>query len=337
MQEREMQSLAKVPTRISKFVPHTQVSQRTQPRSRLPVLKEEHFDQLAHDARNVLSAMRLYCELLAEPGVLTEANSHYAQELQAVSNTASQLMERLAAPRRTGLRRNAVSRMAQGLAEKRKAGLRVHMANDTFRPVAPAELAGPQNVVTDLGAELRNMQPLLTAIAGPRIRLEIDTLPCEGRTRLSSEDLSRVMLNLVRNASEAMPGGGKVRISSQYGDGLSFLDIRLVPDTLPRSVAITVEDSGPGIPEDLREEIFRAGFTTHTAIPEWPATRHLGLGLSIVRDLIEAAGGTARVGSSPAGRTRFELELPVTSGMYEMTGQSGLVADSVAKGCIECP
>ena len=106
------------------------------------------------------------------------------------------------------------------------------------------------------------MRPLLAAIAGPRIELEIEALPCAGRSGLSSEDLTRVLLNLVRNASEAMPEGGKLRITAQYGDGLSFVDVGQVPDASPRSVVITVEDSGPGIPEELRERVFTAGFTT---------------------------------------------------------------------------
>src|ERR1700758_4916536 len=100
-----MQGLAKAPTGSSKFVPHSgDVKSKRIPAAsgtRVPILKPERFDQLAHDARNVLSALRLYCDLLAEPGVLTSDHGHYAQELQAVTETASLLVERLAAPRRT--------------------------------------------------------------------------------------------------------------------------------------------------------------------------------------------------------------------------------------------
>jgi signal transduction histidine kinase len=187
----------------------------------------------------------------------------------------------------------------------------------------------------DLGLELLGMRPLLAAIAGPRIELEIESLPCGGPTRLSKEDLIRVLLNLVRNASEAMPEGGKLRITAQYGDGLSFLDPGQVPDALPCSVVIAVQDNGPGIPESAREQIFSAGFTTRETDRSWPGVRHRGLGLTIVRDLIEAAGGRVRVSSSSHG-ARFELELPITYGMYEITNTSGLMADSEVKGCIEC-
>jgi signal transduction histidine kinase len=276
-----------------------------------------------------LSALRLYCDLLAEPGVLTSDHGHYAQELQAVTETASRLVERLAAPRRAGSRLSAPKRH-RNLSPDASASL------SKQEPISLAE-PWPGDTVDDVGAELRAMQPLLAAIAGPSIDLEIETLPCGGRTWLSKEDLTRVMLNLVRNASESMPEMGKLRITAQYGDGLSFLEAGHRPAAGPHSAVITVEDSGPGIPPDLREQVFKAGFTTRAAGSNWPEIPHRGLGFTIVRSLIEAAGGTAQACSSPGGGARFELELPITSGMYEIVDSSGLVADSAMKGCIECP
>jgi signal transduction histidine kinase len=344
-----MQGLAKAPARIGKFVPHSTeaaaelitdlITDRKPRRSDgpVPALKPERFDQLAHDARNVLSAMALYCELLAEPGVLTEAHGHYAQELQAVSDTASRLVERLAAPRRKGSRRNPALWVPQNPVEKQETASGQPEPNGAFHPADswPGDAAG--DAAGDLGCEIVALRPLLAAIAGPRIELEIETQPCGGRTRLSREDLTRVMLNLVRNASEAMPEGGKLRITAQYGDGLSFLEAGQIPDALPCSVVIAVSDNGPGIPEELREKVFSAGFTTRKAVRNWPGTKHRGLGLSIVRGLLEAAGGTAHACSSPGGGARFELALPVTSGMYEIADDCRLVADSMTKGCIECP
>ena len=331
-----MQGLAKAPTRSSKLVPQSGDvnSMRTPPApgTRVPILKPERFDQLAHDARNVLSALRLYCDLLAEPGVLTSDHGHYAQELQLVTETASRLVERLAAPRRTGSRRSAPNRHPN-LSPGASASLSKQEPGNSMSLAEP----WPGDTADDVGAELRAMQPLVAAIAGPRIGLEIETMPCGGRTWLSKEDLTRVMLNLVRNASEAMPEKGKLRITAQYGDGLSFLEAEHGPTAGPHSVVIAVEDSGPGISESLREQIFKAGFTTRAAGSNWPDIPHRGLGLTIVRSLIEAAGGAARACSSPGGGARFELELPITSGMYEIVDNSGLVADSAMKGCIECP
>jgi two-component system CitB family sensor kinase len=78
-------------------------------------------------------------------------------------------------------------------------------------------------------------------------------------------------------------------------------------------VVLTVEDTGPGIPEDLRERIFEEGFTTRQESQAWPKTRHRGLGLSIVRQLAEAAGGTVRALPAPIQGTRLEIELPLTN------------------------
>jgi signal transduction histidine kinase len=342
-----MNGLVKAPIRINKFVPHsnrTVTEQKAVNRAAnpIPVLKPERFDQLAHDARNVLSALRLYCDLLDEPGVLTSSHLHYAEELRAVTDTATRLVEKLAAPQRAGARRRASKRRQSltvetpALAKSDADGtLAVGLAHDSWSDI----WSGPnsEDNLDDLAAELVAMRPLLSAIAGPRVVLEVETLPCGGRTRLAKEDLIRVLLNLVRNASEAMPEGGKLRITAQYADGMSFLEDGLIPAAGPRSVIIAVEDNGPGIPESLREKIFTAGFTTSRTGVSWPAVQHRGLGLSIVRSLIGAAGGTVSAGSSPGGGARFEIDLPITSGMYEIADPRRLVADSATKGCIECP
>ena len=330
-----------VKARIGKFIPHSPVpstvvgSQQTGPlrppenvRRSAPTLKPEGFDQLAHDTRNLLSALRLYCELLAEPGVLAAGNSHYAQELVAISDTASKLVERLSAPRRAGRRPGLGTGARQSTTREAEAIL------GDANPIHPTELNVPWPAperVDDFGRLLLEMRPLLAGIAGPSVRLEIAAMPCAGQSRLTKEDFTRVMLNLVRNASEAMPEGGRVRIAAQYGDGLSFLEPGLLPDSSPRTTIITIEDSGPGIPEEIRERIFLPRFTTRQAAAVWPKPPHRGLGLSIVRELIEAAGGTVRASSSSGRGARFELELPITSGTYEITNNIGIVADEAAR------
>jgi signal transduction histidine kinase len=287
------------------------------------MLKPEGFDRLAHDARNVLSALKLYCELLAEPGVLTDNNSHYAQELEAISDTASKLVERLAAPRRVLLEptgKRAVRRPCGQEVDRNPAEANAIKAADPSR-------SWPAEGIDDLGRELLDMRPLLAGIAGPRVHLEVAAMPCGGRSRLSKEDFTRVMLNLVRNAAEAMSDCGRLRITAQYGKGLSFLDPGQIPDSCPRTVIIAVEDSGPGIAQELQGEIFIPGFTTRQGAAGWPGRVHRGLGLTIVRDLVEAAGGTARVCSVSGRGARFELELPITSGMCGITNSSRLTAD----------
>jgi signal transduction histidine kinase len=328
-----MQGLAKAPLRIKKFVPHRdeESGDRVSAKAGLamPSLKPESFDQLAHDARNVLSALKLYCDLLAEPGVLTEKHGHYAQELQAISETAVRLVEGLSLPRRA----EASGQSPQEPAEISARGV---VQNGERPELFDKAYTGDGEGIADLGHAILEMRPLLVAIAGPHLQVEIETLPCAGRCPLSGEDLIRVLLNLVTNASDAMPDGGRLRITAQYGGGFSFLEPERTPDAQPRSVVIAVEDNGPGIPDAWRERVFSSGFTTRETRRGWPAVQHRGMGLSIVRGLVEAAGGRVQISSRSGLGARFELELPVTYGMYEITHTSGMSADSGAKGCIEC-
>lgn len=261
------------------------------------------LDGLAHDARNLISGLMLYCELLSTPGVLNKDHGHYAQDLESIVNRANRMLEKIA---------------------------QTAAASQPFPASSSAAL--PAIPVTDAAEELRHAQPLLAAIAGPAIKLSIATMPCPGQTALAVEDLTRVLINLVRNAADAMPSGGRIRITAQYDDGASF------SSAVPSHVLLTVTDNGPGIPESLRAQIFALGFTTRGQTG-WSAPRRRGLGLSIVRNLVEAAGGSVIALAAPGAGARFEIRLPlldVTSGMCARQPQSGFPADARGKGCIKC-
>jgi signal transduction histidine kinase len=293
--------------------------------SETPLNNSSNPDRLAHDARNVLSGLMLYCELLSYPGVLTKSHRHFAQELQSIAQNATQIVERMAS-----------AQNAPAIAEKQ-----AHPAASSSPLAAAPVTAVP---VTDLAYELLQLKPLLAAVAGPATRLSIATMPCSGRTALAVEDLTRILVNLVRNAADAMPSGGHIRITAQYGEGLSFLDpahTELEPAyDSPRSVVLTVTDNGPGIPESLRDKIFDPGFTTRKQTGVHPTPRRRGLGLEIVRNLVEAAGGTVRLASRPMRGARFEISLPlpesITSGMYATSPNNVFPADSRTKDCLEC-
>jgi signal transduction histidine kinase len=347
-----MPALANPPAVLSRFVPHRSdgasagagpfskpgTNPGTNPGPKpgpehpfVPTQKKgtkDSIDRLAHDARNILSGLTLYSELLSAPGVLTKAHTHYAKDLEGIAKNVAQILEKIVA-------------CMPG----------AFVTASTQNPAFPLTSAPPIRAapLTDLATELRHLQPLLSAIAGPVIRLSIATMPCAGRTALAVEDLTRILVNLVRNSTDAMPTGGDIRITAQYGDGLSYIDsdyaIGFGP---PYSVLLTVSDDGPGIPVSARERIFDPGFTTRTRsdqvssrVPsEWPSPRRRGLGLSIVRNLVEAAGGSVRALANHNRGARFEISLPlcdsVTSGTYVMPPSSTFPADSRAKGCIEC-
>ena len=75
------------------------------------------------------------------------------------------------------------------------------------------------------------------------------------------------------------------------------------------TVEITVDDDGPGIPEDKREDAFRPFFRIEDS--RNPETGGVGLGLTIARDVIRGHGGDILLGDSPAGGLRARLVLPI--------------------------
>ncbi|NGP75749.1 GAF domain-containing protein [Balneolaceae bacterium YR4-1] len=118
-----------------------------------------------------------------------------------------------------------------------------------------------------------------------------------GDAKLIREDFSRVLLNLINNAFDAM------RTKKQNGSPDSYLP-KLMIRTLrsDNQVTLEIEDNGPGIPEDISEKILQPFFTTKKG------TEGTGLGLSITRDIVEAHGGTITFQSSNNGTT-FSVNL----------------------------
>jgi signal transduction histidine kinase len=242
---------------------------------------------LAHDARNMFAALSLYCDLLAEPGVLTPRYFHYADELKLVAQAGGRLVERLGT-----------------------AAAETQPASGVF-----------STPIDNLGREVARAQSLLTALAGAAVTVEIECLPCPGRLRLSTEDLTRILVNLVRNACEALPEGGRIRVTAQKGGGTSFLTERAATSGARPTVLVCVQDNGPGIPPEALERIFQPGFTTKsTRSPDrnWAAPTHRGFGLSIVRSLAESAGGVTRVLSRQGRGTRIEVEIPLVTSAREI-------------------
>ncbi len=117
--------------------------------------------------------------------------------------------------------------------------------------------------------------------------------------------LAQVFTNLVLNAFEAMDGHGAITISASvetlYGDPGTDAGSG-APTTI---VVVDVDDTGPGVPEEMRDRIFDPFFTTKP--------QGSGLGLAIVRKIVDAHDGRIDIRSSVGGGTRFRITLPVTA------------------------
>ena len=261
----------------------------------------ESLAEVAHDARNMVTALGLYCDLLEEPGVLAAPFFHYGNELRLVATASRRLVQKLvsldsrATPRALSLVGDAGD-LAGITADRRPGGRKLRNQRWDLMPAEP---------IDNLAVELLANRNLLAALAGPAISLTVDIEGGAKAVRLTGEDLTRVLVNLVKNASEAMPGGGRIHLGlceKTVGGGTAEL------------MAVTIEDNGPGIPAGALEKIFESGYTTNakstSATGGWAAA-HRGLGLPITRSIVEAAGGAINAANRTPAGARFEIELPV--------------------------
>ena len=113
-----------------------------------------------------------------------------------------------------------------------------------------------------------------------------ETLP---EVMASTNQMRQVMLNLLKNAKEAMPKGGSLTVRTSRED---------------HKVVVAIQDTGVGIPEELRDKIFEAFFTTKQKV------KGVGLGLSVCYGIIKDHGGEIRVESEVEKGTTFTILLP---------------------------
>jgi signal transduction histidine kinase len=163
----------------------------------------------------------------------------------------------------------------------------------------------PAVPIGNLAAELFANRALLAALAGPGIVLTADACGCALPVRLTAEDFTRVLVNVVKNAAEAMPHGGRIH--------LSLAEPKEEKGTLT-CVALTIEDNGPGFSEQALEKVFTPSYSGEAEDTRlragWPHTRR-GLGLAISRSIIEGAGGRIVASNREQGGARISVELPI--------------------------
>lgn len=121
----------------------------------------------------------------------------------------------------------------------------------------------------------------------------------------NAEELAQVFLNLFLNALDAMPQGGTLRVRASRGK---------LRERGQACVNIAVEDSGCGIPPEVREKIFEPFFTTKTD------GHGTGLGLAICQGLVRSQGGEIRVESEVNRGACFVVSLPMPAGEEEKAG-----------------
>jgi signal transduction histidine kinase len=129
----------------------------------------------------------------------------------------------------------------------------------------------------------RQLEPL-SPPSGRSIRLDVEGTP---KAWVDRDKFAQIVANLVENAVRHGAGDVSVRILARPGGGAE----------------VVVDDSGPGIPEEIRPRIF-------TKFWRYGRSGGSGLGLYIVRGLTEAHDGEVRVETSPSGGARIRVRLP---------------------------
>ena len=154
------------------------------------------------------------------------------------------------------------------------------------------------DVNTVIGDLVHLIRPSLFKPAATTLTFRPDNnLP---RIMASRDALKQVIINLLKNAAEAMSDGGDVSIITsrvaqhQHEEGVPPAD----------GIEIIVEDTGPGLPDTVKQNLFKPFVTTKV-------DGHSGLGLSIVDKTVRELGGTIRCESEPEEGTRFTIYFPV--------------------------
>ena len=217
---------------------------------------------IAHDFNNILGAII--------------GNAELARETVASGSEAAVALDRI-----NGASRRAAELTRQMLAYAGRASLR-------------REVIDARRVITDI-------LPIVQASQSKKVQLQVASLPEPLWVELDPSQLTQVLLNLLTNAAEAI--GERSGTVQLYASGQASPAGILPGDPPPHGwLRLTVEDDGPGIPQEVRARIFDPFFTTKAS--------GRGLGLSAVRGIVGTVNGVLELSTSHERGTRFDIYLP---------------------------
>lgn len=144
----------------------------------------------------------------------------------------------------------------------------------------------------DINAAIVGMRGLLVSLLPDGLRLDTQLAEDLGPARVDPSQLEQLIMNLVLNARDAMPNGGTIRVSTRRHMEMG-----------KSRIALTVEDQGVGMDEELKAMIFEPFFSTKAP------GKGTGLGLAMVQSIVEQNGGTIELKSAPGEGSTFTVML----------------------------
>jgi nitrogen-specific signal transduction histidine kinase len=222
---------------------------------------------IAHDFNNVLSVVLSYCDLM-------------------LGDTRPQ------------------SRFHGDLLEVRRAGERGAKLTKQLLAFSRQQVLQPR--VLDLSDVVEGMRGMLRRLVGEDIELELRCAPGLCPVRVDPTQIEQVLMNLVVNARDAMPRGGKLTIETENVElDAEFASTHLGVTPGPH-VMLAVTDTGEGIDKETQARIFEPFFTTKEK------GKGTGLGLSTAFGIVKQSNGTIWVYSEPGKGATFKVYLPST-------------------------
>ncbi|WPZ34142.1 response regulator [Thalassobaculum sp. OXR-137] len=233
---------------------------------------------VAHDFNNLLTAMTGYCDLLLQRHRAGDQSFADVMQIKQNANRAANLGRQL-------------------------------LAFSRQQTLIPR--------VVDLTEILSDLSHLLRRLIGETVVLELEHGRDLRPVRVDPGQLEQVIINLVVNARDAMPGGG--RISMRTGLTETVRPLRQGDEVMPPGeyVLIEVIDTGTGMPPDVQKRIFEPFFTTKDL------GQGTGLGLSTAFGIIKQFGGYMFVDSTLEVGTTFSIYLPAWNGAVEVNAADG--------------
>lgn len=158
--------------------------------------------------------------------------------------------------------------------------------------------------MVQLNHVLTGLEERIRRFLGNDIELRMELYPDLDRVSVDPEQFEQVVMNLVSNARDAMPDGGRLSLETSNVDSLPVSAAQVQRPGSGRWVLLKVSDSGPGMADDVRRQAFEPFFSTKGGM------EITGLGLSIAYGIVAQCGGQILADSEPGSGTRFHIYLP---------------------------